>query len=208
MNVKRYKMVLLVTICCISVVLLRAEGSFWEDPQAYLGQPRPSNIPKIFAPGLLADKDTFVMGRVAFSRDGKEFYYTQNDSWESLAHSKIKIIRYADQHWSKPSLVNQNFISPTLSIDGTILYFRKGNMRNVWQSQRIGNDWSEPKPFLETTYPVYDYMPTTSGNAYVGGDPSPEDVKDGIKTAFSILTNVNGKDQCDEFGAPHQRARL
>src|SRR5688572_8456333 len=51
-----------------------ADDAFWESPDAYLGMKRPGATPEIFAPGLLAEPDTFVMGRVAFSRDGKEFY--------------------------------------------------------------------------------------------------------------------------------------
>jgi hypothetical protein len=200
MKVKRPAIVLLVAV--FFAPLLRAQESFWDGPDAYLGQPRPLDTPKIFAPGLLADSGTFVMGRVTFSYNGKEFYYTQNDSWESAEHAKMKTIRYADHHWGKPIIVNEQFISPTLSIDGATLYFRKGNMHNVWQSQRSGDGWSGPKPLLETTYGVYDFMPTKSGNSYVGSDPSPEDVKNGITYSFSLLTMSKGEISVKSLGQP------
>ena len=78
------------------------------------------------------------MGRVAFSPDGLELYYTLNDSWNSLEHGKIMRVKYANGAWGKPTVVNEQFISPTMSLDGSVLYFRRGNMRNVWQSSRAG----------------------------------------------------------------------
>ncbi len=101
MNIGRFASLLMLAVCFGS--LLHAQENFWDNADAYLGEARPSDTPKIFAPGLLADDGTFVMGRVAFSKDGKEFYYTQNDSWKSGKHAKIKMVRYADHHWSKPA---------------------------------------------------------------------------------------------------------
>jgi hypothetical protein len=65
--------ILLPIMACFGFLLF-AQGNFWDTPEAYLGQSRPSDTPKVFAPGALADNGMFVMGRVAFSRDVKEFY--------------------------------------------------------------------------------------------------------------------------------------
>jgi hypothetical protein len=200
MNPKRFAILLTMAACLGQ--MLHAQGSFWDSPDAYMGQTRPTDTPKIFAQGLLADSGTFVMGRIAFSQDGKEFYYTQNDSWNSGEHSKIKTIRYADHHWSKPIVVNQQFITPTLSIDGNVMYMRKGNMHNVWQSRRAGDDWSAPAPFLEKNYGVYDFMPTVSGNYYVGSDPGAEDVKNGSTYVFSLLTISDSNVTVKSLGRP------
>ena len=70
---------------------LHAQNSFWDSKEAYLAQPRPSDTPQIFAPGLLTDPGTFTMDRVAFSLDGKEFYYLQNEAWDSLKKAKMKV---------------------------------------------------------------------------------------------------------------------
>jgi len=103
MTMRRFAVVLTM-LACPGLQLL-AQRSFLNTSDAYLGQAPPSDTPKIFAPGLLAENGTFVMGRVAFSHDGKEFYYTQNDSWESGEHARLKMIRYVDHHWGKPEIV-------------------------------------------------------------------------------------------------------
>lgn len=188
------------------VPTLQAQGSFWNTPDAYLGQTPPSGIPKAFAPGLLADPGMFVMGRIAFSPDGKEFYYAQNDSWQSGDHASMKMIRYANHGWGKPVTLNQRFLSPTFSLDGKTLYMRRvvkgGSMNNVWQSQRTGDNWSAPTPFLQEMFGVYDFMPTSSGDAYIGSDPSPEDAKNGITYSYSLLTMANGSPTVKSLGFP------
>src|SRR5205823_15095494 len=130
-------------------------------------------------------------------------YYTQNNSWDSSEFAAIKMIRYANGQWSKPVIINRYFVTPTLSIDGKTLYMRKGrNMNNVFQSHRTGDGWSDPSPFLEKDYGLYDYLPTTSGNAYVGRRPSPEDAKNGITYAYSLLTISNGEVSVKSLGRP------
>jgi hypothetical protein len=181
---------------------MHAQKRFWNTPDAYLGQAPPSDTPKAFAPGLLADGGTFIMGRVTFSHDGKEFYYTQNDSWESAQNAKMKMIRYADHHWGKLVILNEHFISPTLSIDGSLLYVRQGNMHNVWQSRRTGDTWSAPTLLLDKSFGLYDFMPTASGNLYVAGNPDPDDVKRGSTYVYSLLTIANGEATIRSLGRP------
>ncbi len=181
---------------------LHAQKSFWDTRDAYLGQAPPSDTPKIFAPGLLADSGTFIMGRVTFSHDGKEFYYTQNDSWERARNAKMKLIRFSDHHWGKPVILNQEFISPTLSIDGNVLYVRQGNMHNVWQSHRTSNTWSAPTLLLDKPFGLYDFMPTASGNLYVAGKPDPEDARNGSTYVYSMLTIANGDATIKSLGRP------
>jgi len=200
-RLKRFAIISTVVLCCCH--LLSAQKTFWDSRDAYLGQLRPPDTPKIFAPGLLADDGTFVMGRVAFSHDGKEFYYTQSDSWNSPEHMRLKMIRYADFHWGRPAVVAERLLSPTLSMDGNVMYMRKSNMRNVWASRRAGAVWSTPTAFLEKPYGVYDFMPTLSGNYYVGSEPDPEDTKNGSSTyVYSLLTISNGNVSVKSLGRP------
>jgi len=200
MKLKRLAITLIGVISCCQ--LLSAQKSFWDSPVAYLGQPRPSGTPAVFAPGLPAEKGTFIMGRVAFSQDGKEFYFTQNDSWESGAHAKLEMIRYADKQWGKPVVIAEQKLSPTLSMDGQTLYMRKPDMKSVWQAHRTAGGWSEPAAFLEKPFGVYDFMPTLSGNAYVGSDPDADDVKNGITNSFSVMTMLNGDVKVKSLGRP------
>jgi len=185
---------------------LHAQASFWDTPEAYLGQTPPTDAPKIFEPEPRTADGMFVMGRVAFSKDGTEFYYAMNDSWESGQHAQMKMMRYANHQWRKPVVLNHGFLSPTLSLDGQTLYMRpvavKNSMQKVWKSTRTPGGWSDPSPFLEEPYGVYDFMPVASGNAYVGSDPSPDDSKDGITYAFSLLTISSGTPSVKSLGRP------
>ena len=185
---------------------LSAQSNLWRTTDAYLGQRQPSETPQIFAPGLLPDKSTFLMGRVAFSDDGREFYFAQNDSWQSGDHAKIKMIRFVDHHWGKASVIAQQCLSPTLSPDGATLYVRRiikgASMRNVWSAHRVANGWSVPAAYLEETFGIYDFMPTRSGNAYVGSDPDADDKEHGITYAYSVLTLANGNVHVRSLGRP------
>jgi hypothetical protein len=193
-------------VAVVVALLLHAQRSFWDSPNAYLGQTRPSDTPLVFAPGHLADSGMFPMGRIAFSSDGKEIYFSLGDSWNSGENIKMKVIRYAEGRWGKPVTINEHFLTPTFSMDGNTLYMRKvvkgGSMKNVWRSERSGSGWSAPAPFLEESYGVYDFMPTASGNAYVGSDPGPDDVKNGSTYVYSLLTISDGKVTVKSLGRP------
>jgi len=186
--------------------IVQAEPDFWNSKDAYLGQPRPSDIPQVFAPSLLAERGSFAMGRVAFSRDGKEFYYAQNDSWQSGDHAKLKMIRFADHHWGSAIVISEQCLSPTLSLDGHTLYMRKiirgGSMNNVWKSDRTTNGWSAPRSYLQEPFGIYDFMPTRSGKIYVGSEPDAEDKKNGITYAYSLLTISDGNARVSSLGRP------
>jgi hypothetical protein len=89
-------------------MVVGAQESFWDGPQAYLGQAHPSNTPQVFAPDLLTEPGTIAMDRITFSRDRREIYYYQANGWGTLKTAKIKFFRYdfrlvglyADEEWS------------------------------------------------------------------------------------------------------------
>jgi hypothetical protein len=196
----------LLVLLALSSMELSAQSGLWRTHDAYLRQQPPSDMPKIFAPGLLADPHMFLMGRVAFSRDGREFYFAQNDSWERGEHASMKMVRFAHHRWAAPVTVSEGFLSPTLSLDGNTLFMRrvvaKSSMNNVWQASRTADGWSVPKPFMEEKFGVYDYMPTASGNAYVGSDAGSEDLKDGVTYAYSLLAKSGDGVAVKSLGRP------
>jgi hypothetical protein len=200
MNLKRFTALLLWAVCLAP--MLHAQTSFWDSPKAYLGQPRPSDTPRIFAPGLLVDPGTIAYDRVAFSPDGKEFYYQQNDRWYSLQNHKLKVFKYDGHKWNGPTVVNEHFYGPAFSIDGNALYLAGEKSKQVLMSKRTKDGWSAPAVFLEEPYDLYDYMPTTSGNAYVGSGPDAEDKKNGITSSFSKLTITDGGATIKSLGSP------
>ena len=199
MHLKR--LALLFTIAFIAP-LLHAQQSFWDSKDAYLGQTPPTDTPQVFAPGLLTDSGTFIMGRVAFSKDGKEFYYAQNDSWESGAHAKLKMMRFVNGSWSKPTIVGEQLLSPTFSMDGKTLFMRQGGMRNLWKSTRDGDSWTTPAIYLAEPFGIYDYMPTLSGTAYIGSEANAEDKKNGVEYSFSTLSIGDNSITVKSLGLP------
>jgi len=144
--------------------------TFWDSPNAYLGQTLPSDTPKIFAPGLLAEKDALAGDRVAFSHDGKEFYYSHNTKWFDLTNVKTKYFKYENNKWNGPITLNEHYYAPTFSPDGKVLYFIGGGAGEVMQSNRTDSGWSKPVIFIKKSYGLYDFLPTASGNIYAGSN--------------------------------------
>ena len=206
MSIRSVVMVFCACACALGWQSVSAETNLWKTKDAYLGQHAPSDVPQIFAPDLLAEAGAFPMGRVAFSAAGDEFYFAQNDSWQSGDHAKIKMIRFADHHWGKASVLAEQSLSPTLSMDGDTLYMRKiikgASMKNVWEAHRAGKGWSVPAAYLTESFGVYDFMPTRSGNAYVGSEPDADDKRNGITFAYSVLTVSKGKASVRSLGRP------
>jgi hypothetical protein len=157
-----------------SIVSLHAQTGIWNTKDACLGQKPPTDTPKIFALDLLTKRDTFSMDRVAFSDDGKEFYYPTNTTWFDGKNSKIRYLKYENGKWSGPFVLNEHYYAPTFSVDNSILYFLGGQGDGkhafVWQSHRTANGWSEPEVYLKKDYGLYDFMPTSSGTCYVGSN--------------------------------------
>ena len=181
---------------------VRAQNSFWDSKEAYLAQPRPTDTPQIFAPGLLTDAGTFTMDRVAFSLDGKEFFYVQNDAWYTLKNAKMKVFKYDDHKWIGPTVLNEHFCQQTFSMDGKTLYLSGEKGNQVWMSRRTKDGWTAPALFLEEPYAIYDFMPTQSGIYYLASEADESDKKNGITSSFSTLTLAGTGSTIKSLGRP------
>ena len=148
--------------------------TFWTSPAAYLGQTPPGHKPQIFAQTLLTQKDTFPLDRVAFSADGKEFYYPSNTTWFDGKNSKIRYFKYDGAKWTGPFVLNEHYYAPTFSMDDQTLYLLGGARDSlhalVWQAKRTNDGWTKPEIYLREEYGLYDFMPTASGVCYVGSN--------------------------------------
>ncbi len=178
------KVILLSVVVLLGINNTRsfAQTRFWNSPDAYLGQKPPGDTPKVFAKHLLTRQDTFPMARVAFSKDGKEFYYPTNTSWTSGKHAKIRYFTYEDKKWKGPFILNEHYNAPTFSMDGQTLYFAGGKGDGVhafvWRSQRKPGGWTEPGEYLKESYGLYNFMPTLSGKCYVGSNANQGSLND------------------------------
>jgi hypothetical protein len=189
--------VMVMSILCTSV---NAQTNFLDSPDAYLAQTPPSETPKIFAPGMLADSG-IVLGRVAFSKDGKEFYYGFARHWFDFNGTGVKEIIFDGKKWNKPNVLVEALSNPTFSIDGTKLYFG-GNNSDVWQSDKEGSGWGKPILFLDKQYGLYNFMPTTSGVFYVGSNANQGSKNDYSTYDFCTLNIATGDTVIKSLGAP------
>ncbi len=164
------KKILLPALLLFIAIVTRANSpeGFWDSPDAYLGQVQPGEIPVKFAPNLLADSLGFSASKVAFTRDGKEFYYCYNRTWANNDYLKIKYFKYQNGAWKGPFTINEHRNSPVLSPDEKTLYF-VGRGARAWQSHRTANGWSEPTTFFEQ-HVMYGLVPTNSGIIYTGSN--------------------------------------
>ena len=144
----------LIAVSCLTTV---AEGqtSFWDSPQAYVEQTRPSDTPQIFAPYRLTEPGTIAMDRITFSQDGREIYYLQSDRWGSLANVKIKVLRYEGHGWTGPTVLNEHLFAPTMAPDDREIYFEDDNPKRVWRSERTKDGWTAPVVAYEEPFDIY-----------------------------------------------------
>jgi hypothetical protein len=170
--------------CLIGLLLglapiLRADGDFWDSPNAYLGQKPPSEKPIEFAPGMLTDPRTIAMDRIAISPDGKEIVYNQNDAWYSIAHGSTKEFRFDGHRWVGPTVLPGHYYGLTFSNDGNALYFTGENLYEVWRMTRTAQGWSAPGKYVGKPFALYEFMQALSGNAYMGTNPDKRDAREG-----------------------------
>ena len=168
------KRLLLLIVCAAGILLdASAQSKFLKSKDAYLGQKPPGDKPEVFAEQILMKKDSFPIGRVAISQDGKEFYYGSSNKWNTIDPNRIRYLKFENGHWNGPFVLNAYYNTPTFSVDGNTLYFEGGRpVRGrfiVSQSTRQpGGGWTSPAVYIAARYSLYNFMPTASGTCYAG----------------------------------------
>ena len=173
------KLLFFLAIYLCNATLSYSQDKFWNSKEAYLGQKLPGDKPEIFAEQLLMKKDTFPYDRIAFSADGKEFYYPSSNTWYNTGATKIRYFKYEHGKWNGPFVLNEHYYAPTFSVDGSKLYFSGGKPDSkhflISQSTRKPDgSWTDPTVYLAMNYQLYDFMPTISGTYYVGSNVYPD----------------------------------
>lgn len=191
----------LVAIGCLTTVA-EAQKSFWDSPQAYLGQTRPTDTPQIFAPDLLTVPGTIAMDRITFSRDGREIYYLQSDRWGSLENAKIMFFQYDGHRWTGPQVLNKHFFAVTMGPGDKELFFEDDDPKHVWKSERTKDGWTAPVVAYEEPFSMYGFMPTNSGTIYISKESDAEDKKSGITASFSAMNLSDAGPQVRSLGVP------
>jgi hypothetical protein len=191
----------LIAVACLTT-MVEGQKSFWDSPQAYLGQTRPSDMPRIFAPDLLTEPGTIAMDRITFSRDGREIYYYQADGWGSLANSKIKAFRYDGHRWVGPTVLAEHLFAVTMAPDDRELYFEDDDPKHVWRSERTKDGWTAPLEAYKEPFSLYGFMPANSGTIYISKESDEEDRKSGITQSFSTMRISEAGLQVRSLGVP------
>jgi YHS domain-containing protein len=177
-------------LACCFCGSLTAQNSFFDSKNAYLGQRRPNDTPRIFAQQMLLPDSGMAVDRSAFSANGKEFYYCNAMHWFSSKGNKIRYFKYESNKWRGPFVLNYGYYAPTFSIDGKSMYFAgKGDGKHAiaWISHRNKTGWTNPVAFLKMDYGLYDLMPTRSGTFYVGSNAGKGNMNDFSKYDFCTL---------------------
>jgi WD40-like Beta Propeller Repeat len=129
----------------------------------YLGQKPPGRIPELFAPEVFNPTQfAWYHSTIVFSPDGQEALWSGGRPKGSAAGEPERglfMTRRIHDQWSGPRLfpfLGGDGDSPAISPDGKKLYFlstrpipgMEGRKRkeNIWVSERIGSEWSEPQP--------------------------------------------------------------
>lgn len=116
----------------------------------YLGEKRPGCTPREFGPNLSWFKDKYVQD-IAISPDGKEICFVicsnLNGTWNDFTTYYTK--RDRKGYWSKPVKAPftgdlQGAFRPFFSPDGNKVAFISQEPRDIWMSNRVGDEWSDP----------------------------------------------------------------
>jgi len=161
-------------IILLFIVLYSAAVIAQNNSIDYFGQTLPGDSAIIFAPGIISLPDR-LEGKVAFSPDGKEFYFTV---WGSRFSScKVYYTKCVNNKWTEqievPFSSGHYCGEPFVSADGSRIYFdysSKDKPTNIWMAQCSPQGWSEPQelpaPF-NSEFRDANYSESIKGTVYL-----------------------------------------
>jgi hypothetical protein len=190
-----------VLILITTILNTTAQNSIWNSKDAYLSENPPGDTPIVFAPGKLAERGYWVGSRVAFTNDGKQFFYGTNTNWFDGRNQKLKYFRFDGKTWKGPFLFFPGYGSPTFSVDGKIL-FVAGRNGGIDQTHETDTGWVHPEKFLRRSYGLYNFMPAGEGHYYVGSNGTWGQRSDYKSWRFSILSGVGSDTSITSLGSP------
>jgi hypothetical protein len=154
----------------------------------YLGQKPPGRIPELFAPEVFNPTQfAWYHSTIVLSPDGQEAFWSGGRPKGSAAGGPelgLFMVNQAHDQWSGPrpfAFLEGDGDSPAISPDGKRLYFvstqpipgMEGRKRkeNIWVSERVGGEWSEPQPLppvINSLEMHWQISVDRAGNLYFG----------------------------------------
>ena len=150
---KLINLIIVVSIFCLHSGLFAQK--FYKDVTGpYLGQTPPTEIPEIFAPGIVSLG--YHEHGITISPDGTEFFFVAAST--DFSTHNIMFTKLINGAWTVPDVASfsgkYKDISPSFTTDGQRLYFTSKRPLNesgepkkdfdIWFVDREGDSWSEP----------------------------------------------------------------
>lgn len=139
----------------------------------YLGQKVPGRTPAIF--NLSVAANFFTAERITISSDNKNIYYSELNGYSEMdgkPHTiKTNYYTFEKGKWNGPFTLFENLFSPSLSINGNIMYVQKG-VTGAFYSVKNEKGWSNPTRFLSNQKITHYLQETNKGNFYISAYPA------------------------------------
>lgn len=152
------------TAFILSISVLLAGASCSQPPALtklagpYLGQKPPDTTAALFAPGYVSTK-YFEHSSPTFSPDGREVYWSVQESDSFSNPYPIVFMKRIDGGWTRPSMApfvkkEYGYGNPFFSVDGRRIYFEayeadkrraSPSTSDLWYVERTASGWSEQK---------------------------------------------------------------
>ena len=115
----------------------------------YLGQTPPSNVPQIFAPGIVSVANRYEYG-LSVSPDGKEIFFTCEDPGDGL----MKVVKDSNT-WNSPKLANLRNINSwefeafyTQAGDSLFFTSKEDNKQQLYFLTKTETRWGDAKKLI------------------------------------------------------------
>jgi len=155
-------------ILLVFVTLIGIGKSYCQSPVIdYFGQTPPGDSAVIFAPGIISKTGRFEHAAI-FSRDGKEFYFSETPADWVFRHTWVR--KYKNNAWTAEQTTSfSNWHTggeSTISYTNDSLIYTDGS--DLWIVTRNDSDWNEPNklPDVINTFDVQ-WHPSISSNGNI-----------------------------------------
>jgi len=177
------KLILITCLLLLTVAVNAQQNDFPKLTGPYLGQKPPGNTPVHFAPEIFnPDRYRGYHSVIVFSPDGKEAIFQAFKVGE--VREDFFVLKQINSQWTGPHVfpfLGGRGDSPAISPDGKKLFFLstepisgtegRREKENIWVSERIGDQWSEPNPLPLTVNSLAKHWQISldkMGNLYLG----------------------------------------
>lgn len=160
----------------------------------YLGNTQPGNIAKVF--NLQVTAGYRACERIAISRDGKEIYYGEINTYPPTA-LRLKCYKYENNRWNGPSVVFEGFMAPRFADNDSTLFLQDNHIY-TYVSHRENSGWSTPVRMISSNLRTHYLQKTGLNNFYAS---SYNENSGGVGDICKV-ENISGNPVLVDLGIP------